>query len=95
MGDAGSRVTGHPAGGRHAVGPKVAALVAAWSRAGDGRLWRTAEPTRATACGGDEIAARFEELADSVGGEGWSPTAEALRHAEIVRLAGGATPVTG
>ncbi len=45
--------------------------------------------------GGDEIAARFEELADSVGGEGWSPTAEALRHAaEIVRLAGGATPVS-
>ena len=45
--------------------------------------------------GGDEIAARFEALADSVGGEGWSPTAEALRHAaEIVRLAGGATPVT-
>jgi hypothetical protein len=45
--------------------------------------------------GGDEAAARFEQLADSVDGEGWSPTAEALRHAaKIVRLAGGATPVT-
>lgn len=45
--------------------------------------------------GGNRIAERFEELADSVDGEGWSPTAQALRHAaEIVRLAGGATPVT-
>jgi hypothetical protein len=45
--------------------------------------------------GGDETAARFEQLADSLEGEGWSPTAEALRHAaKIVRLAGGATPVT-
>ena len=45
--------------------------------------------------GGDAAAARFEQLADSVDGEGWSPTAEALRHAaKIVRLAGGATPVT-
>jgi hypothetical protein len=45
--------------------------------------------------GGDDAAARFEQLADSVDGEGWSPTAEALRHAaKIVRLAGGATPVT-
>jgi hypothetical protein len=45
--------------------------------------------------GGDDTAARFEELADSVDGEGWSPTAEALRHAaKIVRLAGGETPVT-
>jgi hypothetical protein len=44
---------------------------------------------------GDELASRFEQLADSVDGEGYSPTAEALRHAaEIVRLAGGATPVT-
>ena len=44
---------------------------------------------------GDDAAARFEQLADSVDGEGWSPTAEALRHAaKIVRLAGGATPVT-
>jgi hypothetical protein len=46
---------------------------------------------------GQEMAARFEQLADSVEGEGegYSPTAEALRHAaEIVRLAGGATPVT-
>jgi len=45
--------------------------------------------------GGDDTAARFEQLADSVDGEGWSPTAEALRHAaKIVRLTGGATPVT-
>lgn len=45
--------------------------------------------------GGEDAAARFEQLADSVDGEGWSPTAEALRHAaKIVRLAGGATPVT-
>jgi hypothetical protein len=45
--------------------------------------------------GAEDTAARFEELADSVDGEGWSPTAEALRHAaKIVRLAGGATPVT-
>ena len=45
--------------------------------------------------GAEDTAARFEQLADSVDGEGWSPTAEALRHAaKIVRLAGGATPVT-
>lgn len=44
---------------------------------------------------GEDIASRFEELADSVAGGGPSPTAEALRHAaEIVRLAGGATAVT-
>jgi hypothetical protein len=44
---------------------------------------------------GQEIAARFEQLADSVDGEGYSPTAEALRHAaEIVRLTGRATAVT-
>jgi hypothetical protein len=44
---------------------------------------------------GEELAARFEQLADSVDGEGYSPTAEALRHAaEIVRLTGHATPVT-
>ncbi len=43
---------------------------------------------------GDAIAERFEELADSLDGEGW-PTSEPLRHAaKIVRLAGGATPVT-
>ena len=40
-------------------------------------------------------AARFEQLADSVEGAGYSPAAEALRHAaEIVRLTGRATPVT-
>jgi hypothetical protein len=45
--------------------------------------------------GGDEMAARFEQLADSVDGEGYSHTADALRHAaEIVRLTGQATPVT-
>jgi hypothetical protein len=43
---------------------------------------------------GEELAARFEQLADSVEGEGYSPTADALRHAaEIVRLTGGATSV--
>jgi hypothetical protein len=48
--------------------------------------------------GGDEgarLASQFEDLADSVDGVGYSPTAEALRHAaEIVRLTGHATPVT-
>ena len=48
--------------------------------------------------GGDEgsrLATQFEDLADSVDGAGYSPTAEALRHAaEIVRLTGHATPVT-
>jgi hypothetical protein len=40
------------------------------------------------------MAARFEQLADSVEDGGYSPTADALRHAaEIVRLTGGATPV--
>jgi hypothetical protein len=62
----------------------------------------------AAACGGDggsgptpggddgaRLAARFDQLADSVDREGWSPTAEALRHAaEIVRLTGHATSVT-
>jgi hypothetical protein len=43
---------------------------------------------------GQEMAAHFEQLADSVEGEGYSPTADALRHAaEIVRLTGRATPV--
>jgi hypothetical protein len=44
---------------------------------------------------GARLAAQFERLADSVSDAGYSPTAEALRHAaEVVRLAGGATPVT-
>jgi hypothetical protein len=44
---------------------------------------------------GPRLAAQFERLADSVANAGYSPTAEALRHAaEIVRLAGGATSVT-
>jgi hypothetical protein len=43
---------------------------------------------------GVAVAARFEHLADSVDGAGYSPTADALRHAaEIVRLTGHATPV--
>jgi len=44
---------------------------------------------------GQRLAAEFERLADSVAGGGFSPTAEALRHAaQIVRLAGTATSVT-
>ena len=44
---------------------------------------------------GKRLASQFERLADSVDGAGYSPTAEALRHAaEIVRLTGHATPVT-
>jgi hypothetical protein len=69
---------------------KVATLVAAAALAGcgDGGV----DPGDG---GGDGIAERFEHLADSVDGEGYSPTAEALRHAaDIVRLAGGATQVT-
>ncbi|HUF34422.1 MAG TPA: BsuPI-related putative proteinase inhibitor [Gemmatimonadales bacterium] len=41
------------------------------------------------------IAARFDALADSIGTGGHEPTSEALRHAaDLVRLTGGATPVT-
>jgi hypothetical protein len=44
---------------------------------------------------GTRLAGQFERLADSVDDAGYSPTADALRHAaEIVRLAGHATPVT-
>src|SRR5712691_5713646 len=44
---------------------------------------------------GKRLASQFEALADSVDSAGYSPTAEALRHAaEIVRLTGHATPVT-
>jgi hypothetical protein len=44
---------------------------------------------------GRRLASQFEHLADSVDSAGYSPTAEALRHAaEIVRLTGHATPVT-
>lgn len=73
------------------LGPKLSACVAVLAilGCGDG----PANPGD----GGDgqEMAARFEQLADSVEGEGYSPTADALRHAaEIVRLTGGATPVT-
>ena len=43
---------------------------------------------------GRKLAAQFERLADSVEAGGYSPAAEALRHAaEIVRLTGHATPV--
>jgi hypothetical protein len=41
------------------------------------------------------IASRFDALADSIGAGGHEPTSEALRHAaDLVRLTGGATPVT-
>jgi hypothetical protein len=44
---------------------------------------------------GTRLAAQFERLADSVDAGGYSPAAEALRHAaEIVRLTGHATPVS-
>ena len=72
---------------------KVAALVAVVALVGCGE----GGTTPGEGGGGDAIARQFEQLADSVegGGGGYSPTAEALRHAaEIVRLAGGATPVT-
>jgi len=43
---------------------------------------------------GQRFAAQFEQLADSVDAGGYSPAADALRHAaEIVRLTGHATPV--
>ena len=43
---------------------------------------------------GRRLAAEFDRLADSVEAGGYSPAAEALRHAaEIVRLTGHATPV--
>jgi hypothetical protein len=44
---------------------------------------------------GTRMAAQFERLADSVDAGGYSPAADALRHAaEIVRLTGHATPVS-
>ena len=44
---------------------------------------------------GRRLAAQFDRLADSVEAGGYSPAAEALRHAaEIVRLTGHATPVS-
>src|SRR5215213_7762240 len=43
---------------------------------------------------GSRLAGQFERLADSVDAGGYSPAAEALRHAaEVVRLTGHATPV--
>jgi hypothetical protein len=70
------------------------------------RLMTSAALLGAVACGdggtgpagntdGSRLAAQFDHLADSVDGAGYSPTAEALRHAaEVVRLTGHATPVT-
>ena len=56
------------------------------------------DATTAPAPGGGDggrLAGQFERLADAVDSGGYSPTAEALRHAaEIVRLTGHATPVT-
>jgi hypothetical protein len=67
----------------------VAAAVVALVGCGDGG---TAPPSDND---GRRLAAQFEQLADSVDSAGWSPTADALRHAaEIVRLTGHATPVT-
>ena len=44
---------------------------------------------------GLRLARQFDQLADSVDSAGYSPTAEALRHAaQIVKLTGHATPVT-
>ena len=44
---------------------------------------------------GRRLGAQFERLADSVDAGGYSPAADALRHAaEIVRLTGHATPVS-
>lgn len=52
-------------------------------------------PGRVPDTDGTRLASQFEHLADSVDAGGYSPTAEALRHAaEIVRLTGHATPVT-
>ena len=44
---------------------------------------------------GQRLAAQFEQLADSADVGGYTPTADALRHAaQVVRLVGGATAVT-
>ena len=73
---------------RHRTLFSACAAILAVSACGDGAV----DP--GAGASGEETAARFEQLADSVEGEGWSPTVEALRHAaQIVRLAGGATPV--
>ena len=65
-----------------------AALLVAWA-CGDGGIAPPGEDE------GRRLGAQFEHLADSVDGAGWSPTADALRHAaEIVRLTGHATPVS-
>ncbi|HEX6433772.1 MAG TPA: hypothetical protein VFZ87_06005, partial [Gemmatimonadales bacterium] len=57
---------------------------------GDG----TVDPGPPPTPDGATLAGQFERLADSVDAGGYSPAAEALRHAaEIVRLTGHATPV--
>jgi hypothetical protein len=59
---------------------------------GDGTVDPGPPPTTTD---GAIVAGQFERLADSVDAGGYSPTAEALRHAaEIVRLTGHATPVS-
>ena len=59
---------------------------------GDGPVGSGPPPTAGP--DGASVARQFERLADSVDSGGYSPAAAALRHAaEIVRLAGHATPV--
>jgi len=68
--------------------PMVGALLGALACGDSGT-----SPTPPTDAG--RAAARFDQLADSVDSAGYSPAAEALRHAaQIVRLTGRATPVT-
>jgi hypothetical protein len=68
--------------------PLMASAAALAFACGDGGIGPTDDQ-------GSRLATQFERLADSVDAGGYSPTAEALRHAaEIVRLTGHATPVT-
>jgi hypothetical protein len=74
---------------RHRLGWMLAAATLAGLGCGDGG---TSPPADGD---GARLASRFERLADSVDGAGYTPTADALRHAaEIVRLTGHATPVS-
>ncbi len=71
--------------------PAVSLLLSAVLLAGCGDGSAGPEPDPAA----DRIAAAFEDLADSIASGGHEPTSEALRHAaDLVRLAGSATPVT-